>query len=225
MKEILKRLNENNAVLGSFYFKGTENIAVFTENYNIPESRIKRVSLVLIQTMDALGGAYFDRFLLEGENNRIAIYKFDDGYYGVVFERTTSFVTMESLLKSTVTQVPVTEKKVVEERGKPEIKPKEKKEEKPIKREKPPEKVIEKEEPVLPEVFDKIKEILFEYLGDFSDTIFENQLVDTGIKIESATTSKVKKFCFALQKASAMLIGPPNAREMVDKLLVLLKSE
>ena len=48
---------------------------------------------------------------------------------------------------------------------------------------------------------------------------------DMKIATESATFSKVQKLCFSLQKASAMLIGPSFAREMVDKLLAVIRDE
>jgi cell division protein FtsI/penicillin-binding protein 2 len=76
---------------------------------------------------------------------------------------------------------------------------------------------------VSPETFDRIKEILKEYLGAFSETIFENQLKDTRISPHDATLTKTKKFITNLQNAASMIIGPLKAREMGNKMLKLLQ--
>jgi len=219
MKEILQELSRNDNILGSFYFKGNENLSFFTEAYTIPESRIKRIALVLIQTMDALGSIAFDRFLLEGADKRVSIYKYDGGYLGVIFESRISFSNVDDVYQTIISKQPA-----VEIKKEPEKKVKEIPKEKPVG--KPFPKAPVKEEKILsPSVFEKMKEILSQYLGDFSETIFENQMSDSRIDPDAASFSKVQKMCFGLQKASSMLIGPSQAKEMVDKLLALIKSE
>ncbi|MCK4234478.1 hypothetical protein KAX75_08620 [candidate division WOR-3 bacterium] len=220
MKELLRELSKNDIVLGSFFFKGTENLFSFTEKYSVPESRIKRIALVLTQTMDALGGIAFDRFLLEGEDKRISIYKYNGGYCGIIFKNDIDYDSIESIYHKLISKVPPVEEEV-KVKPTPEITEKEKL--------KIPEKEVieepEKEETVLPpSIFEKMSEILTEYLGDFSETIFTNQMSDMKIKPEFATFSELQSLCFSLQKASAMLIGPSHAREMVDKLIALIKS-
>ncbi len=221
MKELLQKLSKNDLVLGSFFFKESENFFSFTEKYSVPELRIRRVALVLTQTIDTLGGIVFDRFLLEGEDKRISIYKFDDGYCGIIFQNNVPFSSIESLYQELISKIPPVEVEVKE-------KPVPKVPEKEVRRipKKEVRVITEKEETILaPSIFEDIKEILTQYLGDFSDTIFENQMSDMKINPEFATFSKVQKLFFSLQKASAMLIGPSHAREMVDKLLSLIKSE
>jgi hypothetical protein len=225
VKELLQELLKDESVLGSFYFKEDENIVSFTDEYKVPESRIKRIALVLTQTMDALGGGTFDRFLLEGEDKRVSIYKHNGGYFGVVFKSVNSFDNIEKIFNKTITEMAPPEIKEVEVK-KPEEKPVEKPKEEPKEEKKPAEAVPTKKEIILsPQVFEKIKGVLDNYLGDFSETVFENQMSDMNIDVQSAPLSKVRKMCFSLQKASAMLIGPSFAREMVDKLLNILKDE
>lgn len=209
MKELLQELIKNELVLGLFYFKGEENLFSFTEKYSVPESRIKRIALVLTQTMDALGAMVFDSFLLEGENKRVSIFKYNDGYCGIIFPKNIAFSSIESIYQKVISTFVGAGLKAKEEvKVKPSVK------------------VLEKEERILSSsIFEKIKEILSEYLGDFSETIFENQMSDMKIATGSATFSKVQKLCFSLQKASAMLIGPSFAREMVDKLLSVIRDE
>jgi len=73
MKELIQELSKNNLIAGSFYFKGNENLVSFTDKYSVPESRIRRIALVLTQTMDALGGIVFDRYILGGDDKKISI--------------------------------------------------------------------------------------------------------------------------------------------------------
>ncbi|TET22467.1 MAG: hypothetical protein E3J78_03035 [Candidatus Cloacimonadota bacterium] len=217
MKELLQELTGNTLVLGSFFFKDNENLFSFSEQYTIPESRIKRIALVLTQTMDALGGIDFDRFLLEGEERRISIFSCNGGYCGIVFKKSVSFRNIEDIYQTLISKASapgIKEKAPRKEIKKEAVKVKEK----------PPRPVEKKEEKIAPaSIFDQISGILNEYLGDFSETIYENQMSDLVIKPESCTTTKAKKLCFSLQKASAMLIGPSQAKEMVGKLLSLIK--
>jgi hypothetical protein len=222
MKELLQELSKHDLVLGSFYFKENQNFFSFTDQYTVPETRIKRIALVLTQTMDALGGMVFDRFLLEGEDKRISLFSHDGGYCGIVFQRTVPYTSIENIYTELISKAPA-----VEEKPPPEVKPEpvaaKPKAEAPKVEEKPLPK--EKEDQIIPaSVFDEMGKILNEYLGDFSETIFENQMADLKVKAEATPFSKLQKLCFSLQKASAMLIGPSQAREMVDKLLGLIKS-
>ncbi len=221
MKELLQELSKNDLVLGSFYFKENENLSSFTDQYTVPETRINRIALVLMQTMDALGGMFFDRFLLEGEDKRISLFSHDGGYCGIVSQSTVPYTSIENIYTELIRKAPVVEEKPVE--AKPEPAGAKPKTEAPKVEAKPPPK--EKEDRIIPAtVFDEMSTILNEYLGDFSETIFENQMSDLKMKAEPAPFSLLQKLCFSLQKASAMLIGPSQAREMVDKLLSLIKS-
>jgi|GEM_PF-881743 len=223
MKELIQELSKNKDILGTFYFRGDENHSSFTEKYSVPDSRIKRIALVLSQTMDALGGGVFEKFFLEGDNKRVSIFHHDGGFCGIVFSNTTSYGTIEDIFAEVFSKT-----KKVEEKVPVKEKPKQQVVEKP--REKPEEKFAikapQKQEVILdPSIFEKIREILTVYLGDFSDTIFENQMSDMKLDPKAVSMSDVQKLCFSLQKASAMLIGPSSAREMVDKLLSSIKGE
>lgn len=221
MKELLQELSKHDLILGSFYFKENENLFSFTDQYNVPETRIRRIALVLTQTMDALGGMVFDRFLLEGEDKRISLFSHDGGYCGIVFQSNVPYTSIENIYTELIKKAPVAEEKPPEAKPEPvEAKPKV---EAPKVEKKPPPKEVE--DVIIPaSVFDDMSKILNEYLGDFSETIFENQMSDLKLKSEPTPFSKLQKLCFSLQKASAMLIGPSQAREMVDKLLSLIKS-
>ncbi len=221
MKDFLQELSKKELVLGSFYFKDNDNLFSFTDQYEVPETRIKRIALVLTQTMDALGGMIFDRFLLEGEDKRISLFNHNGGYCGIVFKSTVPYTSIENIFTELISKAPAVEEKPPEVKPTPAA-PKPEVEAPTPKKEAPPE---EKEDIIIPAtVFDEMAKTLNEYLGDFSETIFENQLSDLKIKTEPTPFSTLQKLCFSLQKASAMLIGPSQAREMVDKLLALIKS-
>ncbi len=225
MRALIQKLSNNKDILGAFYFKGDNNLFSFTDQYSVPDSRIKRIALVLSQTMDALGGGVFRRFFLEGEDKRVSIFQHSGGYCGIVFSNIVPFRNIENIFVEAVSEAKeIAVEKEVPAKEKPKLKLAEKP--KKISKEKLAVKIAPKEDIILnPSIFAKIREILIEYLGDFSDTIFENQMSDMKLDEKSASLSGVQKLCFSLQKASAMLIGPSSAREMVDKLLTTIKSE
>jgi len=219
MKELIQELSKNNLIAGSFYFKGNENLVSFTDKYSVPESRIRRIALVLTQTMDALGGIVFDRYILGGDDKRISIYKINEGYCGIIFQSDIPFRSIDNVYQGVISKLQA-------------VKEKEKEKEKPAKKitkiakvQETTEVPVKKDKMLDPSVFEKIKEILSQYLGDFTETIFENQMSDLKIDQKSAMFSKVQKMCFSLQKASGMIIGPSFAKEMVDKLLSVISSE
>jgi len=73
------------------------------------------------------------------------------------------------------------------------------------------------------EVFDDIKAIMKEYLGDFTDRIYQNQLKAQRIKLDEVYDEDARRFMFALGKAAGMIIGPSKGRELTNKLLGLIK--
>jgi len=72
-------------------------------------------------------------------------------------------------------------------------------------------------------VLDKIRAIVGDYLGDFSERIYQNQLKKQNIKPEEFHDEDAHILIFGLGKAAGMIIGPTKGREMTNKLLALLK--
>jgi len=164
------------------------------------DSRIlayKKIFTILKEAF-LISGIPLEGINLKYNNNCFILFEKDEVFYGVL---TKEEIEIDKILEIINKKIEV--KKVKEE--KPKITP-----------------TIE-EIKVSPEVFDKIKEILKEYLGAFSETIFENQLKDTRLSKEDATLSKTKKFITNLQNAASMIIGPLKAREMGNKMLKLLQ--
>jgi hypothetical protein len=69
----------------------------------------------------------------------------------------------------------------------------------------------------------KMKRIMADYLGDFTDRIYKNQLKAQGITVEELSPKDVHRLIATVTKAASMIIGPTKSREMRNKLLNLLK--
>jgi hypothetical protein len=74
-----------------------------------------------------------------------------------------------------------------------------------------------------PSILSKIKSILQEYVGDFTDRIFENQMKNQGIKAEELHGEDVRRLILALGKATGMIVGRKKGRELSSKLTELVK--
>jgi hypothetical protein len=72
-------------------------------------------------------------------------------------------------------------------------------------------------------IFDEIKTTLKEYLGDFSERIYQNQFKKQRITIDEVYDDDARRLIFALGKAAGMIIGPSKGSELTNKLLKLLK--
>ncbi len=72
-------------------------------------------------------------------------------------------------------------------------------------------------------ILEKIKSIVGDYLGDFSERIFQNQLKKHNIKPEEFFDEDARVLIYGLGKAAGMIIGPTKGREMQNKLLALLR--
>jgi hypothetical protein len=77
--------------------------------------------------------------------------------------------------------------------------------------------------PLEPAVLDKILAVAEEFLGELGPDIFQNQLTDHKLSKDKLLRDPVMKFCYALQKDAAMIIGPSAAKQMADKMMLLLK--
>ena len=74
-----------------------------------------------------------------------------------------------------------------------------------------------------PGVLEKIKGILGEYVGDFTERIFQNQLKNQNIKIDELHAEDVRRVILALSKATSMIVGRSKGRELSKRLTELVK--
>ncbi len=70
---------------------------------------------------------------------------------------------------------------------------------------------------------DELKSILKEYVGDFTDRIYQNQFKAQRINPNELSEEDVRRFILALGKAAGMIIGPSKGRELINKLLAKVK--
>lgn len=74
-----------------------------------------------------------------------------------------------------------------------------------------------------PGVLEKIKNILSEYVGDFTERIFRNQLKNQNIKVDELHQEDVRRVILALSKATGMIVGRAKGREMSKRMIDLVK--
>jgi len=77
---------------------------------------------------------------------------------------------------------------------------------------------VEKEKKIPKEKFEKVKELLHDYVGGFADVLYENQIKLAGINLEDATESDFLKFLNKLQAAISMIIGFTRSREVIKEI-------
>jgi len=70
---------------------------------------------------------------------------------------------------------------------------------------------------------EKMKLIMADYLGDFTERIYNNQLKSQRINTEELSAKDMHRLIATLTKAASMIIGPTKSRDMRDKLLGLLR--
>ncbi len=74
-----------------------------------------------------------------------------------------------------------------------------------------------------PAFLDELKAILKEYVGDFTDRIYQNQLKAQRLNPNELSEEDVRRFILALGKAAGMIIGPSKGRELINKMLAKVK--
>ncbi len=108
---------------------------------------------------------------------------------------------------------PKEEKQVKPKVKKKEEKPKEEKKKKPQK---------ETDYTVNVEIMDKLYDIGEEYLMDFVDEVFENQVEDAGLNPKEPTYKKLSLFISGMEESASMMLGPSVAEEMSEKMRGIL---
>jgi hypothetical protein len=72
-------------------------------------------------------------------------------------------------------------------------------------------------------ILERIKTILQEYVGDFTERVFQNQMKNQGIKTTELHAEDVRRLILALSKATSMIVGRRKGRELSAKLTELVK--
>ena len=156
--------------------------------------QIAQMAMVIFETMKALGEVKIEKIEIKGDRKSIIIKLIEDGLFGTIIEPADDITRPE--LWNLLDGL----------RAKPAATPAER-----------------RVALVDPAVLDKIKTILGEYVGDFTDRIFQNQLKNQNIKVEELHAEDVRRIILALSKATSMIVGRSKGRELSKRLTELVK--
>jgi hypothetical protein len=168
-----------------------------TEHGESQKNELSQMATVIFETISAIGKIKIDAVEIVGDKKGIIVDIADDRLVGSLFDRTPGFDSQSVwAFMSELKAHPS-----------PVVAP-------------PKEKLKVKLEAG---IFDEIQATLKEYLGDFSERVYQNQLKKQRINIDELYDDDVRRFIFALGKAAGMIIGPSKGTQLTNKLLKLLK--
>lgn len=193
-QELLNKYGEKG--LGSPFTIAKTGETVICQKGEHLKSKIAQMGTVIFETIGAVGRIKIETIEIVGNAKGLIIAVEDDNLIGTLFEpkEGLALVNLWNFLKELKSQP--------ETIVKPEEKPKVK---------------------LPPNLLDEIKVILKEYLGDFTDRIYQNQFKAQRIKSEEFFEEDARRLIFALGKAAGMIIGPSKGKELTNKLLGKLK--
>jgi hypothetical protein len=171
------------------------------------KNEIAQMTTVIFETIGAVGDIDIDKIEILTDTKSLVLALDQENLMGSLFEPTEG-VTMDDIwsflkeLKEQSAGVEVAEEKPKVEEKEVEEKPK-----------------VQIDTSIL----DNMKDTIRDYLGDFTERIFKNQLKAQHIKVEELYDNDARRLVFALGKAAGMIIGPSKGRDMTNKLLELLK--
>ncbi|MCU0606709.1 MAG: hypothetical protein MUF78_04655 [Candidatus Edwardsbacteria bacterium] len=243
MEEILIRLSGLSGVTGCFYVGDDGSFVAQALTKTFSTENAKRAVVVLSQTFEALSMvAQFTitKMMVNTNGARLFIRRSDKGYLNVLADPTADVAVIEAAVEGALKEIKSMPAELLKAAPAPAPVPAPAAPAKPAAVPAAPTPAPAKpaaapaappparpaprpSEPVDPAVLDKMAAIADEFLGELSADIFQNQLADNRINREKLVRDPVMKFCYALQKDASMIIGPSAAKQMADKMMVLLK--
>jgi predicted regulator of Ras-like GTPase activity (Roadblock/LC7/MglB family) len=246
MEEILIRLSGLSGITGSFYVGDDGSFVVQTLTKSFSAENARRVVLVLSQTFEALSMvAQFSitKMMVNTNGARLFIRRTDKGYLNLLADPTAEVAVIEAAIEGALKEMKNIPAELLKAAPAPAAPPKPAAapaQAAPVTPRPgsvpapavpatapapaaPPRPAPKPSEPVDPAVLDKMAAIADEFLGELSADIFQNQLADNRISKDRLVRDPVMKFCYAMQKDASMIIGPSAAKQMADKMMLLLK--
>jgi hypothetical protein len=165
------------------------------------KKQLSQMGTVIFETIGAIGDVKIDGIEIQGSDKGLLIGLSQNHLVGSLFDQTKDIEIGD--LRKLLEEFKTKPKVAVEERK-----------EAPAKKEK-----VKLES----EILDQMKDVTKEYLGDFAERIFKNQLKAQRVKADELYDEDARRFIFALGKAAGMIIGPSKGQDMTNKLLELLK--
>lgn len=239
MEELLIRLSSLPGVTGSFFVGDDSSFISQSLSSSFVQENAKRAVMVLAQTFEALSQvAQFkiNRMLVNTGGSRLFIRRSDKGFLNLLTDITADVSVIDSALDGALKEMlimaqqpaqapapapPAVPQTVVAATVKTA----------PVQQPAPapaaaaPSQIPAPKPPTTVDasILDKISALAEEALGELGTTIYENQLSDHKLNTSKLTRDSVMKFCYALQKDASMIIGPSAAKQMADKMMMLLK--
>lgn len=158
------------------------------------KEQLMQTASLIFETISTLGEVKIERMEIVGDKKGVIMELEADGLIGTIFESTEGAVPSEY---GGLLQ---------ELRKKPTVVT-------PVRR-----------KPVIaPDVLQKMKAILQDYVGDFTERIFQNQMKNQAINAETLHEEDVRRLILALSRATGMIVGHSKGRELSSKLTELIK--
>jgi len=192
--EILNKIEDRG--LGLPFISQKDGETTTSKTGETQRQKFSQTATVVFETIGALGGIKIDTLEIVGSNQSLLCDIGEDDLVGHIYATAQTGV-LENIINA-IKEVRA-HKKI---EGVEEEKPKEKYE---------------------PGLLDQLKSIVQDYLGDFADRVFQNQIKAQRIKAEELYEEDVKRLIFALGKAAGMIIGPTKGKDLTNKLLAKLK--
>lgn len=243
MEEILIRLSGLPGVTGSFYVGDDHSFIAQTLSKHFNQENAQRSVMVLSQTLEALAQvAQFTvaKLLVNTGGSRLFIRRTDKGYLNVLADLTVDPAVIDAALNGALQEIKLLATLApapkpaapasVPQPAAPQPKPvpqaaTAQKPAAPTAAPTPRPGPVQAAPPAMVDgsVLEKVLALAEEALGELGSTIYENQYADHKINPAKLTRDAAMKFCYALQKDAAMIIGPSAAKQMADKMMMLLK--
>lgn len=172
----------------------TSGVTLVADTASAYREQIPQIATVVFETIGALGEVKIERIEIKGSKKCIMLDLDAEGLVGTVVEPPNDLARPELW------------RQVQELRVKPVVSP-----------------AARRMAIVDAGVLQKIKTILHEYVGDFTERIFQNQLKNQNIKIEELHEEDVRRVILALSRATSMIVGRSKGRELSKRLIDLVK--
>ena len=240
MEELLIRLSSLPGVTGSFFVGDDSSFVSQSLSSSFVQENAKRAVMVLAQTFEALSQvAQFkiNRMMVNTGGSRLFIRRSDKGFLNLLTDITADVSVIDSALDGALKEMKIMAQqpaKAPAPAAVPQtvvaasVKTALTSQIAPAPAAVAPAAPTQIPAPKPPttvdaSILDKILAQAEEALGELGATIYENQLSDHKLNTSKLTRDSVMKFCYALQKDASMIIGPSAAKQMADKMMMLLK--
>lgn len=160
------------------------------------KNELAQMAVIVFETLSAIGEIKIDKIEIIGDTRGLIMELGEESLLGSLFENREGVVVNElwSLLDN-----------LKKRRGAPAEGPE------------------RRRQRLKASTLEQAKEIMHNYLGDFTERIYKNQLKSQRINADELYADDMRRLIATLSKAASMIIGPTKSREMRNKLLNLLR--